>query len=402
MILSSSNSAFFYPEFQSFKPLRSFRHCPAEHASAGNCVAVYNDQSVMAHLFEPLRLRGIELQNRILVSPMCQYSSVDGLANDWHFVHLGSRAVGRAAAVLTEASAVTADGRISPDDLGIWDDAHIEPLRRIFSFIEQQGSAPGMQLAHAGRKASTSAPWKGGKPLSTQQGGWSPIFAPSPLAFTDGYQTPRELTKAEITGVVDAFAHAAQRAESAGAKVIEIHGAHGYLLHSFVSPLSNHRTDEYGGSFANRIRVVCEVVDAVRKVWPEKYPLFLRISATDWAEDGWTVGDSVALARILQSHGVDLFDCSSGGTVANARIPIGPGYQVEFAERVRREAGVRTGAVGMITEPAQADQIVRTGQADVIFLARQFLREPYWPLLAARSLGHDISWAPQYERAKLK
>ncbi|MGE5322725.1 MAG: NADH:flavin oxidoreductase/NADH oxidase [Actinomycetota bacterium] len=356
----------------------------------------------MAHLFEPLRLRGIDLQNRILVSPMCQYSSVDGLANDWHFVHLGSRAVGHAAAVLTEASAVTSDGRISPDDLGIWDDAHIEPLRRIFSFIEQQGSAPGMQLAHAGRKASTSAPWKGGKPLSAEQGGWSPILGPSALAFADGYQTPRELTKAEIAGVVEAFARAAQRAEAAGAKIIELHGAHGYLLHSFLSPLSNHRTDEYGGPFVNRIRMVCEVVDAVRKVWPEKYPLFLRISATDWTEGGWTVEDSVALARNLQSHGVDLFDCSSGGNVASARIPAGPGYQVEFAERVRREGGVRTGAVGMITEPAQADQIVRSGQADVVFLARQFLREPYWPLLAARSLGHDIAWPPQYERARLK
>lgn len=354
----------------------------------------------MAHLFEPLRVRDVELRNRILVSPMCQYSCVDGLANDWHFVHLGSRAVGHAAAVLTEASAVTADGRISPDDLGIWDDAHIEPLRRIFSFIEQQGSAPGMQLAHAGRKASTSAPWKGGKPLATQQGGWSPIFAPSPLAFADGYQTPRELTKEEITGVVSAFARAAQRAASAGAKIIEIHGAHGYLLHSFLSPLSNHRTDEYGGSFANRIRILCEVVDAVRKVWPDKYPVFLRISSTDWTEGGWTVDDSIALVRVLQSHGVDLIDCSSGGNAAGVRIPTGPGYQVEFAERVRREAGVRTGAVGMITEPAQADQIVRSGQADVVFLARQFLREPYWPLLAAHSLGHAIAWPPQYERAK--
>ena len=362
--------------------------------------AVYNNGSTMAHLFEPLRLRDVELRNRILVSPMCQYSSVDGMANDWHFVHLGSRAVGHAAAVLTEASAVTADGRISPDDLGIWDDAHIEPLRRIFSFITQQGSAPGMQLAHAGRKASTSAPWKGGKPLSPEKGGWSPIFAPSPLAFAEGYQTPRELTRQEIMGVVDAFTRAAQRAASAGAKIIEIHGAHGYLLHSFLSPLSNHRTDEYGGSFANRIRILCEVVDAVRKVWPERYPVFLRISSTDWTEGGWTVDDSIALVRVLQSHGVDLVDCSSGGNVASARIPTGPGYQVEFAERVRRESGVRTGAVGMITEPAQADQIVRSGQADVVFLARQFLREPYWPLLAAHSLGHEIAWPPQYERAK--
>jgi 2,4-dienoyl-CoA reductase-like NADH-dependent reductase (Old Yellow Enzyme family) len=356
----------------------------------------------MADLFEPLRLREVELPNRILVSPMCQYSSRDGLANDWHFVHLGSRAVGRAAAVLTEASAVTADGRISPDDLGIWDDAHIEPLRRIFSFIAEQGSVPGMQLAHAGRKASTSAPWKGGKPLSVEQGGWSPIFAPSALPFADGYQVPRELSKQEIASVTQAFAHAAQRAAAAGACIIELHAAHGYLLHSFLSPLSNHRTDEYGGTFANRIRMVCEVVDAVRKVWPEKYPVLLRISATDWVDGGWTVEDSIALARIVQSHGVDLVDSSSGGNVAGAKIPVGPGYQVEFAERVRRGAGVLTGAVGMITDPAQADQIVRSGQADVVILARQLLREPYWPLLAARALGHDIAWPSQYERAKLK
>lgn len=356
----------------------------------------------MAHLFEALRLRDVELQNRILVSPMCQYSATDGLANDWHFVHLGSRAVGRAAAILTEASAVTADGRISPDDLGIWSDAHIEPLRRIFSFITQQGSVPGMQLAHAGRKASTSAPWKGGQPLLPQQSGWSPIFAPSPLPFAEGYQTPREMTQSEIAAVVAAFVAAAQRAEAAGARIIELHGAHGYLMHSFLSPLSNQRTDQYGGSFANRIRFLCETVDGIRKVWPERYPLFLRISASDWAEGGWTIEDSIALARILKSHGVDLFDCSSGGNVARAKIPLGPGYQVQFAERVRREAGVKTGAVGMITEPAQADQIVRTGQADVVFLARQMLREPYWPLLAARSLGADIAWAPQYERAKLK
>jgi 2,4-dienoyl-CoA reductase-like NADH-dependent reductase (Old Yellow Enzyme family) len=356
----------------------------------------------MAHLFEPLRLRDVELHNRILVSPMCQYSSSDGLANDWHFVHLGSRAVGRAAAVLTEASAVTADGRISPEDLGIWSDAHIEPLRRIFAFIAEQGAVPGMQLAHAGRKASTSAPWKGGRPLSPEQGGWSPIFAPSALPFSDGYQTPRELSKKEIADVVEAFAAAAQRADAAGARIIELHGAHGYLLHSFLSPLSNQRTDEYGGPFANRIRIVCEVVDAVRKVWPERYPVFLRISATDWVEGGWTVEESIALAQTLKLRGVDLFDCSSGGNVAQVRIPVGPGYQAEFAERIRREGGVRTGAVGMITEAAQADQIVRSAQADVVFLARQLLREPYWPLLAARSLGQEIGWPPQYERAKLK
>ena len=363
----------------------------------------YNERFTMAHLFEPLQLRDVHLQNRILVSPMCQYSSQDGLANDWHFVHLGSRAVGRASAVLTEASAVTADGRISPDDLGIWSDAHIEPLRRIFTFIDQQGSVPGMQLAHAGRKASTAAPFKGGKPLSPGQGGWTPIFAPSAIPFADGWQTPHQLSNGEIGDIIAAFSAAAQRVQAAGGRIIELHGAHGYLLHSFLSPLSNQRTDEYGGSFTNRTRIVCEVVDAVRKVWPERFPLLLRISATDWAEGGsWTIEDSVALARILKSHGVDLFDCSSGGNVAHVRIPVGAGYQVAFAEQVRRDAGVRTGAVGMITDPAQADQIIRSGQADVVFLARQFLREPYWPLLAARALGHDIQWPAQYDRAKMK
>jgi 2,4-dienoyl-CoA reductase-like NADH-dependent reductase (Old Yellow Enzyme family) len=331
---------------------------------------------------------------------MCQYSCQDGFATDWHFVHLGSRAVGRAAAVIAEATAVTADGRISPQDLGIWKDAHIEPLSRAFSFVAGQGSIPGIQLAHAGRKASTSQPWNGGKPISSAEGGWTPIFAPSALPFAEGYQTPRALTTAEIAEIVQAFAMAAHRAEQAGAKLIELHSAHGYLLHSFLSPLSNQRTDQYGGAFENRIRLVCEVVTATRKVWPERYPLWVRISATDWAEGGWTVEESVELARVLKPMGVDLFDCSSGGNVAHVRIPVGPGYQVAFAEQVRREAGVLTGAVGMITDPAQADQIVRSGQADVIILARQFLREPYWPLLAARALGHDIKWPVQYERAK--
>ncbi|HET6936167.1 MAG TPA: NADH:flavin oxidoreductase/NADH oxidase [Candidatus Angelobacter sp.] len=356
----------------------------------------------MAHLFEPLQLRDIQLPHRILVSPMCQYSSVDGMANDWHFVHLGSRAVGRAAAVLTEATAVTADGRISPDDLGLWNDAQIEPLRRIFGFIERQGSIPGMQLAHAGRKASTSAPWKGGKPISPAEGGWTPIFAPSAIPFSDGYQVPQELTVAEIHSIVEAFAAAARRAKEAGAKVIELHGAHGYLLNSFFSPVSNHRKDGYGGSFANRIRMACEVAEAVRKVWPENYPLLIRISATDWIEGGWTIQDSVALARVLGPMGVDLIDCSSGGNVAGVRIPVGPGYQVALAEQVRRDGGVLTGAVGMITDPAQADQIIRSGQADVVFLARQFLREPYWPLLAARDLNQNIEWPPQYDRARQK
>ncbi|MGH9566973.1 MAG: NADH:flavin oxidoreductase/NADH oxidase [Candidatus Angelobacter sp.] len=356
----------------------------------------------MAHLFEPLRLRGVELPHRILVSPMCQYSCTDGLANDWHLVHLGSRAVGRAAAVFVEATAVTADGRISPQDMGIWSDNHIEPLRRIFSFVEEQGSVPAIQLAHAGRKASTAAPWNGGKPLAQREGGWSPIVAPSTLPFSEGYQMPHELTRTEIAEIILAFAAAARRAQAAGAKIIELHAAHGYLLHSFLSPLSNRRADEYGGTFENRIRMVCEAVAAVREVWPDQYPLFIRLSASDWVEGGWTVEDSVALARLLKTMGVDLFDCSSGGNVPHARIPLGPGYQAPFAEQVRREAAVPTGAVGMITQSFQADQIIRTGQADVVFLARQFLREPYWPLIAAREVGQEIQWPVQYERAKPK
>jgi len=358
--------------------------------------------SLMPHLFEPLQLRGVELKHRIVVSPMCQYSCTDGFATNWHLVHLGTRAVGRAAAVIAEATAVTADGRISPRDLGIWQDAHIEPLRRAFSFIEEQGSVPGIQLAHAGRKASTCEPWSGGKPISPAQSGWTPIWAPSALPFAEGYQVPQSLTVAQIAEMVEAFAAAARRALAAGAKLIELHSAHGYLLHSFLSPLSNQRGDHYGGSFANRVRIVCEVVAAVRKVWPERYPLWVRISATDWTTGGWTVDESVELSRLLQSLGVDLLDCSSGGNVHHAPIPLGPGYQVAFAEQIRRQAGVPTGAVGMITEPAQADQIIRSGQADVVILARQFLREPYWPLLAARALGHEIQWPLQYERAKLK
>jgi len=356
----------------------------------------------MAHLFDPLRIRGVELPHRILVSPMCQYSSIDGRAQDWHLVHLGSRAVGRAAAVLAEATAVTADGRISPADLGLWSDAHVEPIRRALTFVEEQGAVPGIQLAHAGRKASTREPWKGGSPLSVEEGGWTPIVAPSAIAFAvnQGYQVPHALTSAEITTIVAAFAAAAKRAQAAGARIIELHAAHGYLLNSFLSPLSNQRNDEYGGAFKNRTRLVCDVVTAVRKVWPDQYPLFIRISATDWIEGGWTIEDSVALAKAVKALGVDLIDCSSGGVAPQARIPVGPGYQVGFAERIRREAEVFTGAVGMITEPGQADAIIRSGQADVVFLARQFLRDPYWPLIAARALGHDLKWPSQYERAK--
>ena len=356
----------------------------------------------MAHLFEPLRLREVEFANRIFVSPMCQYSCQDGLATEWHMVHLGSRAVGRAAMVMAEATAVTPESRISPRDLGLWSDAHVAPLKRAFDFIAQQGAVPGIQLAHAGRKASTSEPWTGSRPVAPSDGGWTPILAPSAIPFAEGFQTPKAMTVGEISQAVEAFAKAARRAETAGAWLLEIHSAHGYLLHSFLSPLSNHRNDEYGGTFENRTRILREVVAGVRKVWPERYPLSVRLSCTDWAEGGWTIEDAVALARVLKQLGVDAVDCSSGGVIPGVRIPIGPGYQVPFAQRIRSEAGLPTIAVGMITEPAQADQIIRTGQADVVMLARQFLREPYWPLLAAHALGHDIKWPVQYERAKLK
>lgn len=356
----------------------------------------------MSHLFEPLRLREVEFHNRIFVSPMCQYSCENGLANEWHLVHLGSRAVGRAAMVMAEATAVTADARISPRDLGIWSDAHTAALKPIFSFIERQGSVPAIQLAHAGRKASTSEPWKGGHPVAVVEGGWTPIYGPSAIPFSEGYQTPHALTTRQIAGVVEAFANAAGRAEAAGAKLVEIHSAHGYLLHSFLSQLSNHRDDNYGGSFENRIRLLCEVVTAVRKLWPDRYPLSVRLSCTDWVEGGWTIQDSVVLAGILKRLGADVVDCSSGGVIPGVKIPLGPGYQTQFAERVRCEAKIPTIAVGMITDPAQADHIIRTGQADAVMLAREFLREPYWPLHAARVLGQDVKWPVQYERARIK
>ena len=352
-----------------------------------------------AHLFTPLKLRDVRLRNRITVSPMCQYSSIDGYANDWHLVHLGSRAVGGAAAVLTEAAAVAPEGRISPDDLGIYRDGHIEMLSQIFRFIEEHGAVPGMQIAHAGRKASTSSPWKGHHPASESEGGWSPIFAPSAIPFDVGYQTPQELDVAGIRHVVNSFAEAARRVLDAGGKVVEIHAAHGYLLHEFCSPLSNHRKDNYGGSLENRTRIVREVAQAVRRVWPERYPLFVRISATDWADGGWDIEQSVELARQLKTLGIDLIDCSSGGTLPNPLIPLEPGYQVPFAERIRREAGILTAAVGMITEPEQADQIIRSGKADLIVMAREFLRQPYWPLHAARKLKLKNPVPIQYGRA---
>jgi 2,4-dienoyl-CoA reductase-like NADH-dependent reductase (Old Yellow Enzyme family) len=351
-------------------------------------------------LFSPLTLRSITLKNRIAVSPMCEYSSIDGFANDWHLVHLGSRAVGGAALVFTEAAAVTAQGRISPEDLGIWKDAHIEPLARITRFIAEQGSVPGIQLAHAGRKASTSAPWKGGKPISPAEGGWTPIVAPSAIPFDDGYQTPVALDLVGIQDNISAFASAARRSLAAGFQVIEIHAAHGYLINGFLSPLSNTRTDAYGGSFENRTRFLREIVASVRSEWPDYLPLFVRISATDWVEGGWTVEDSVELARMLQPLGVDLFDCSSGGNVPKVRIPLGPGYQVPLAERVRCETGMPTGAVGMITTPKQADDVVRESKADIVLLAREELRDPYFPLHAAKALGAEIAWPNQYLRAR--
>jgi 2,4-dienoyl-CoA reductase-like NADH-dependent reductase (Old Yellow Enzyme family) len=330
---------------------------------------------------------------------MCQYSSVDGYATDWHLVHLGSRAIGGAAAVLTEASAVLPEGRISPDDLGIWKDEHIEMLARVFRFVKEHGAIPGMQLAHAGRKASTSAPWKGGKPLAISAGGWQPVFAPSAIAFDNGYQVPEALDEKGIARVVAAFAQAAKRAVEAGARIIELHSAHGYLLHEFLSPLSNHRDDRYGGTFDNRTRIVREVVEAVRGVLPDGDALFVRISGTDWADGGWTPDDSVALARQLMPLGADVCDCSSGGLVPYQNIPVGAGYQVPIAERVRREAGMPTAAVGLITAPEQAEQIVRSGQADLIVMARELLRDPYWPLHAAQRLRQEPEVPPQYLRA---
>jgi len=353
----------------------------------------------MPHLFDPLTIRDITFPNRVFVSPMCEYSSTDGFANDWHFVHLGSRAVGGAGLIFTEATAVTPEGRISPQDLGIYRDEHVEPLARIVRFITEQGGIAGMQLAHAGRKASTYRPWEANGMIPESKGGWKNVLAPSVIPFADNYPMPQALTHEGIKDVVTAFASAARRACEAGFRVIEIHAAHGYLIHEFLSPLSNQRTDSYGGSFENRTRILREVVSAVRKVWPERAPLFVRISATDWVEGGWDVDQSVELARQIKTLGVDLIDCSSGGNVARAKIPVGPGYQTQFAEQIRREAAILTGTVGMITSPVQAEHILATGQADVVIMAREMLREPYWPLRAARELGQSIAWPVQYLRA---
>lgn len=356
----------------------------------------------MPRLFETLTIRSVTMRNRVAVSPMCQYSATGGLANNWHYVHYASRAVGGAGLVMTEATAVAPQGRISPFDLGLWNDMQIEPLARIVRVVEEHGAVPGIQLAHAGRKASTRRPWEGGDTAPLSEGGWNDIVAPSAIPFADGHLTPTALDEAGIAGIVRAFADAARRARTAGMRVIELHAAHGYLIHQFLSPLSNLRADRYGGSFENRVRLVREVVQAVRAVWPEKLPLFARVSATDWTDGGWDIAQTVALAKLLKGDGVDLLDCSSGGNVAKARIPIGPGYQVPFAEQVRREAGIATGAVGMITEPAQADEIIRTGRADLVLLARELLRDPYWPLRAARELEQPGHWPAQYLRAAPK
>lgn len=351
-------------------------------------------------LFDPLQLRGVTIRNRVAVSPMCQYSARDGVANDWHLVHLGSRAVGGAGLVVFEATAVEARGRISPADLGLWADAQIAPLARIVRFVEQQGAVAALQLAHAGRKASVRPPWeRGGAPLSPAEGGWE-VVAPSAVPFAEGHPLPRALSEAEIGGVIEAFVATTRRAAEAGFRVIELHAAHGYLAHQFLSPLSNRRDDRWGGSFENRTRFARELTAAVRRAWPDDRPLLVRVSASDWADGGWNADETVALARALKDLGVDLVDTSSGGLVPYAKVPVGPGYQTAFAERIRKEAGVATGTVGMITAPEQAEHALRTGQADLVLLARELLRDPYWPIHAAPRVHASVPWPVQYERAK--
>jgi 2,4-dienoyl-CoA reductase-like NADH-dependent reductase (Old Yellow Enzyme family) len=350
-------------------------------------------------LFDPLQIRGIRFKNRIAISPMCQYSSVDGFANDWHFAHLGSRAIVGAALIIQEATAVCPRGRISPDDMGLWKDEQMEPLKRITAFIKTQAAVPGIQLAHAGRKSSMASPWKGSKLVAVSEGGWTTL-APSAIPFSESYSMPVEMTRDDITQLRTDFKSAAVRALNAGFELIEIHGAHGYLINSFLSPLSNRRIDEYGGTFENRIRILIEIAEDIRTVWPEKFPLFARISSTDYAEGGWTLTDSVKLAAMLKGAGVDLVDASSGGLVPNVKIPLGPGYQVPYAETIRRETGILTGAVGMITNAVQANEIIKTGKADIVLIARESLRNPNFPLTAAKELEVDVPWPPQYERAK--
>ena len=355
----------------------------------------------MATLFSPLKIKTIELKNRIIVSPMCQYSSEDGFANDWHLVHLGSRAVGGAALIFTEATAVSAEGRISTKDLGIWKDEHIPFLKRITGFIEKQGSIPGIQLAHAGRKSSELPPWEGSKAVAKEEGGWQ-TYAPSAIAFKEGDAVPKELSINEIKTIIQDFQNAAVRAKKAGFKVIELHGAHGYLINEFLSPISNKRMDEYGGSFENRTRFLLQIIESVRKVWPGDYPLFLRISATEWQEGGWTENDSIKLAELVKTKTIDLIDCSTGGNVAGAKIPLKPLFQVRFAESIKKATGILTGALGLITTVQEANSIIQENKADVVLLAREFLRNPYFPRKAEKELGMDIPWPVQYERAKKK
>ena len=353
----------------------------------------------MASLFSTLKIKEIEFKNRIGVSPMCQYSSINGFSNNWHLVHLGTRAVGGAGLVMTEATAVSPEGRITLADLGIWSDDHTVGLMEIADFIHTQGSVAGMQLAHAGRKASTIEPWKGGTAIQIENGGWTPV-APSALAYSEKYIPPSELSVVEIHQVVQDFKSGALRALQAGFKVLEVHAAHGYLIQEFLSPLSNIRTDSYGGSFENRIRFLVEIIQAIKEVWPAGLPLFVRISSTDWAEGGWNIEDSIKLASALFDTGVDLIDCSSGGNVPNVKIPVAPGYQVPFSQAIRQKTAMLTAAVGFITQAAQAEEIISSGKADIVFLAREMLRDPYFPLHAARQLGVDVEWPPQYQRAK--
>jgi 2,4-dienoyl-CoA reductase-like NADH-dependent reductase (Old Yellow Enzyme family) len=351
------------------------------------------------HLFAPLTIRGITIPNRIGVSPMCQYSGPDGFVTDWHFVHYGSRAVGGAGLVLSEAAAVSPEGRISPSDLGIWDDRHVQGLQHIAAFIREQGAIAGIQLAHAGRKAGTAPPWQGGRPIPREDGGWQPV-APSALAFDAASPVPTALDEDGILGIVQAFRQAAARARAAGFQVVEVHAGHGYLLHQFLSPLSNHRLDEYGGPYDNRVRLLKQVCRGIREEWPPTLPLFVRVSSTDWVDGGWRLEDAVALAHHLSDYGVDLIDCSSGGIAPGIAVPAGPGYQIPFSHRIKDTLPMLTAAVGLITSPAQADQIIRNDQADVVLLARELLRDPYWPLHAAKALGHDAPWPKQYLRAK--
>lgn len=354
----------------------------------------------MSVLFSPISIKDLTLRNRITISPMCQYTSEDGFANDWHLVHLGSRTVGGAGLIIQEATAVSPEGRISPGDLGLYSDEHIEPLKRITSFIHKHGAIAAIQLAHAGRKASCARPWDGGQQIKPEDGGWTTL-APSPVGFYPDDNLPAELDEAGIEKVISDYKAAAARALKAGYKIVEIHAAHGYLLHEFLSPLSNRRSDQYGGCFENRIRLISEVVEEVKKVWPGDLPLFVRISATDWVEKGWDSNEAVNLCKILKEKGVDLIDCSSGGMVPEAKIPVGPGFQVPFSERIKKECGILTGAVGLITDVNQAEDILSNNQADLILLGRESLRNPYFPLQGAATTQDEITWPLQYVRARI-